>query len=140
MGTKGAWTPERRAKQAETIRRTKPWEHSTGPRTEAGKQTSSRNAVSMYVKRRRAVLAVGKNFRAMFALHGEILGSRLGESLLNPKLSVNMRNATEDQQDRYVDLLWDGQELMAAALSLFPCDPCADQCLEANGTDTTSDP
>jgi hypothetical protein len=44
VGTKAAWTPERRAKQAAVIRRTRPWEKSTGPRTEAGKAASSRNA------------------------------------------------------------------------------------------------
>jgi hypothetical protein len=44
MGTKSAWTPERRARQAEMIRRTKPWEKSTGPKTEAGKAISARNA------------------------------------------------------------------------------------------------
>lgn len=44
MGTKGAWTPERRAKQAAVIARTLPWEKSTGPRTERGKAISSRNA------------------------------------------------------------------------------------------------
>lgn len=44
MGTKGAWTDERRRKQAETIRLTRPWEKSTGPQTEEGKARSSRNA------------------------------------------------------------------------------------------------
>lgn len=44
MGTKSAWTPERRARQAELITAAKPWEKSTGPRTEAGKAKSSRNA------------------------------------------------------------------------------------------------
>lgn len=44
MGTKGAWTPERRAKQAGIIALTRPWEKSTGPRTERGKAISSRNA------------------------------------------------------------------------------------------------
>lgn len=38
------WTPERRARQAEAIRRWKPWESSTGPRTEAGKAVTRRNA------------------------------------------------------------------------------------------------
>lgn len=38
------WTPERRAKQAEAVRGWKPWERSTGPRTEEGKARSSRNA------------------------------------------------------------------------------------------------
>ncbi|OYY75721.1 MAG: hypothetical protein B7Y43_18345 [Sphingomonas sp. 28-62-20] len=44
MGTKGAWTPERRAKQAAIIAQTRPWENATGPRTDAGKAISSRNA------------------------------------------------------------------------------------------------
>jgi hypothetical protein len=44
MGTKAAWTAERRAKQAERIRQRKPWEQSTGPRTAEGKAISSRNA------------------------------------------------------------------------------------------------
>jgi len=38
------WTPERRARQAKLIRRWRPWEKSTGPRTEAGKDAVSRNA------------------------------------------------------------------------------------------------
>jgi len=38
------WTPERRARQAEAIRRWQPWTHSTGPRTEAGKERASLNA------------------------------------------------------------------------------------------------
>jgi hypothetical protein len=37
------WTPERRARQALAIRRWKPWDRSTGPRTEQGKRTVSRN-------------------------------------------------------------------------------------------------
>ncbi|RDH84387.1 MAG: hypothetical protein DIZ78_12285 [endosymbiont of Escarpia spicata] len=38
------WTPERRARQAELIRKWRPWEKSTGPRTPEGKQTVARNA------------------------------------------------------------------------------------------------
>ena len=37
------WTPERRAKQAELIKTWKPWERSTGPRSEEGKAVASRN-------------------------------------------------------------------------------------------------
>jgi hypothetical protein len=44
MGTKSAWTPERRARQAEIIRATQPWKSSTGPKTPEGKAKSSRNA------------------------------------------------------------------------------------------------
>ena len=38
------WTPESRAKQAELIRRWRPWEQSTGPKTAEGKAVSSMNA------------------------------------------------------------------------------------------------
>lgn len=41
--TKG-WSEVRRQKQAANIRKTRPWKHSTGPKTEAGKAVSSRNA------------------------------------------------------------------------------------------------
>jgi hypothetical protein len=44
MGTTSSWTPERRVRQAEAIRRWQPWRNSTGPRTEEGKARSSRNA------------------------------------------------------------------------------------------------
>jgi len=40
---RNGWTPERRAKQREAIRRWKPWEKSTGPRTPLGKAESARN-------------------------------------------------------------------------------------------------
>ena len=39
-----ARTPEHRSLRAALIRRWRPWEQSTGPRTEAGKARSSRNA------------------------------------------------------------------------------------------------
>jgi hypothetical protein len=38
------WTPERRARQAALIRRWRPWEHSTGPRTTKDKARISMNA------------------------------------------------------------------------------------------------
>ncbi|TXC86300.1 hypothetical protein FRZ40_01185 [Paraburkholderia azotifigens] len=38
------WTPEQRARQAKAIRRWRPWENSTGPRTTAGKAVSASNA------------------------------------------------------------------------------------------------
>jgi len=41
---KSGWTDERRAKQSQLIKNWKPWEKSTGPRTEAGKKVSSVNA------------------------------------------------------------------------------------------------
>jgi hypothetical protein len=38
------WTPSRRDKQSKRIHDWRPWEQSTGPKTEAGKATVSRNA------------------------------------------------------------------------------------------------
>jgi len=38
------WTDERKVKQARAIKRWRPWEHSTGPRTAEGKARVSRNA------------------------------------------------------------------------------------------------
>lgn len=63
MGTKSAWTPERRARQAERIRSTRPWEQSTGPKTEAGKAISSQNArLSDNIWQLRLLLAAGRAF------------------------------------------------------------------------------
>lgn len=39
------WTPERRRRQAELIRTWKPWLQATGPKTDAGKQRVSQNAL-----------------------------------------------------------------------------------------------
>ena len=44
VGTKAAWTEERREKQRRIIQETKPWLKSTGPRTPDGKAASSQNA------------------------------------------------------------------------------------------------
>lgn len=41
---RNGWTAERRAKQAEAIRRWQPWLQSTGPTSDDGKARSSRNA------------------------------------------------------------------------------------------------
>ena len=40
------WTPEERAKHAAAMRKWKPWEQSTGPKTDAGKATVSQNALT----------------------------------------------------------------------------------------------
>lgn len=38
------WTQEEREQQAAAIRKYRPWQHSTGPKTEAGKATVAKNA------------------------------------------------------------------------------------------------
>lgn len=59
------WTEERRKKQAEIIRKNKPWEKSTGPKTQAGRARSSINA-----------LKNGNHSAAMKELRKAILGAR----------------------------------------------------------------
>ena len=45
MGNPAAgWTPERRKRQSEAIRRWKPWQKSTGPKSPEGKAAVSGNA------------------------------------------------------------------------------------------------
>lgn len=40
---RNGWTSERRARQAEAIRKWRPWEKSTGPKTTEGKAKCSQN-------------------------------------------------------------------------------------------------
>lgn len=59
------WTPDRRARQAELIRNWKPWERSTGPKTDAGKAVVARNAWKGGVREElRAVRAVLRSLDA----------------------------------------------------------------------------
>lgn len=39
------WSPERRRKQAEAIRRWQPWTKATGPKTDEGKAVTAGNAM-----------------------------------------------------------------------------------------------
>ena len=45
------WTTERRARQAELIRRWRPWEKSSGPTTPEGKAISCRNAYRLTIRK-----------------------------------------------------------------------------------------
>ncbi|PTB28457.1 hypothetical protein C9I56_13200 [Paraburkholderia caribensis] len=44
------WTPEQKAAQASAIKRWKPWEKSTGPRTEEGKAIVAENALKHFMR------------------------------------------------------------------------------------------
>ena len=57
------WTLEQRRQQANRIQQTRPWELSTGPRSDAGKQVSSRNADKGGV--RIAMRRFGRNLTAL---------------------------------------------------------------------------
>lgn len=59
------WTPEQRQRQAEIIRRWKPWKQSTGPISAAGKTKVSQNAVTggEWFKLRQAVKLLNQALR-----------------------------------------------------------------------------
>ena len=59
------WTPERRAKQAEAIRKWRPWEKSTGPKTDEGKAKVARNSYrgGGWLKLRETVKALNEAMR-----------------------------------------------------------------------------
>ena len=59
------WTPEQRQRQAEAIRRWKPWAQSTGPKSPEGKARVSHNAFTggELVKLREAIKALHQSFR-----------------------------------------------------------------------------
>ena len=72
------WTPERRAKQAEAIKKWKPWTKSTGPRTETGKTICARNAYKHGCRSRGAL-----KLRAVMARHSRWLAGIVAASRLD---------------------------------------------------------
>lgn len=66
MGNPGkGWTPERRKRQSEAIKRWKPWNQSTGPTSPEGKAAVSGNAWSggEWLKLRQAIKALNQAMR-----------------------------------------------------------------------------
>ena len=59
------WTPERRKKQSEAIRRWKPWNQSTGPKSPEGKAAVARNAWTggTWLKLRQAIKGLNQAMR-----------------------------------------------------------------------------
>ena len=45
MSSRNGWSPERRQRQREAIRRWRPWQQSTGPRTPEGKAKAASNSL-----------------------------------------------------------------------------------------------
>ena len=66
-GRPNGWTPERRARQAASIRCWQPWRCSTGPKTDAGKARVAKNALR-HGRRSRAWILLAKRVRRAIRL------------------------------------------------------------------------
>ena len=62
------WPQERRKKQAENIRQTQPWRHSTGPTTDTGKAKVGQNGTKHGLRG-----GVFRKMEELLALHNKIL-------------------------------------------------------------------
>ena len=94
---KAGWTPERRARQAELIRQWAPWRHSTGPKTEAGKERCSKNALR-HGGRSRAHIRELQRIRYALRLAAENISKarlliRLRESAARPRIKYKPQYA-----------------------------------------------
>ena len=69
------WTSERRAQQAALIRTWRPWDRSTGPRTEAGKAKASRNAAKIgpWKAERDNIRALNRYMRCLLRRQRELI-------------------------------------------------------------------
>jgi hypothetical protein len=88
------WSPERRAKQAELIRSSKPWLKSTGPRTEKGKARSASNALKhgfrsrAFIERVREERRLIRDAGAIIALAKHVLRTVEARSMRVPHITV----------------------------------------------------
>jgi hypothetical protein len=69
------WSPARRARQAEAIRRWRPWVQSTGPRTAEGRAISSRNA-AMSNSIRQQLLSLGAEIKQVMKIVKQLEAKR----------------------------------------------------------------
>ena len=70
VGSTRGWPPARRKAQAANARKTKPWQHATGPRTEAGKDRSSLNST-----KHGRNSAAARDLRALLVDHARMLAT-----------------------------------------------------------------
>jgi hypothetical protein len=95
------WPPERRARQAARARLARPWRHSTGPRTEAGKARVAMNALRHGCRSRAWQLKAQRIRRAIRLCAQTILLARvlmrqcdhafgISHTSLPPRLSADM--------------------------------------------------
>ncbi len=83
------WTPERRARQAEAIRRWKPWEKSTGPKTDEGKAASASNFLKAPRTHVRSLMPAFKVAALLGDVDGLVELVRLVNSLSNKETTLD---------------------------------------------------
>ena len=74
---RGPWTAEQRERVRQAIYKTRPWEKSTGPRTQAGKTRSAANGPNHRRKRKKKLSAVADAntlVAQMAALRKQVVG------------------------------------------------------------------
>lgn len=81
------WTEEQKRKQAEKIRKWKPWEHSTGPKTAEGKERCRYNALKEGTYTAQWP-AVRKALRLQKEFMGEVMVFHLASQMLSYKRAV----------------------------------------------------
>lgn len=72
------WTQQEREKQAEAIRRWAPWQQSTGPKTDEGKQVAAANSLKHGMRSAEAIeerKAISDLMKALAEGRDAILGS-----------------------------------------------------------------
>jgi len=119
MGTKSAWTEERRERHREIIRKTQPWRFSTGPRTAAGKAASSKNA------RMSPMRAAEHGVKRFGVLDRRVLRmvqffSIYEEMEITEEGNIDFPNAPPDARTRLIELQAERDKMAAHVLAQFP--------------------
>lgn len=100
--TRAGWSPERRARQAELIRRSQPWRHSTGPRTEAGKARCAKNALRHGGRSRARILELQRIRRIFRKVDENIRAVRLVIRLRdNPRPRIEYKRRYRSRKGRF---------------------------------------
>ena len=108
---KARWTPERRARQALAIRTWQPWRKSTGPRTEAGKARSARNALKHGLHSKATVEARRQDRRL------------LASAARNLAIAKSFSATISDKYERPISGLFHSIDIGSATPALIPSPP-----------------
>ena len=115
---KKTWTPERRARQAALIRRSKPWLHSTGPKTEAGKARASQNACKHGFRSRDHLLTAARIRRAFRR-------AALNLARVRAHFQIDMRSRSGTRKKVLTSPVWGVEPLQRVSAKRFGWGECS---------------